>query len=380
MHLERVLESLLLERELPRLDRWYAALAKKENWSYETQRKLWDNLRRAMACATAMDETQSVDGERGWEDYRKALAGHHRVWAQASLLPALTAQSARLGVPSWLVPALAARRRLSGWSDTHTSKFLASQTRGLPVHVRFLTSREGLDLRQKLAGKGHLSTYEAIAQYLGPRKELSGLLSSGLMDIQDASSQLSLSELDLRQGQRVWDICAGNGGKTTLVADTLGNHGVVVATDTSPRKLTVLKKRVSRQKWQTVRTQLWDGEKLPLFGLEITKNGGFDRVILDAPCSASGTWRRDPEARFRLTKEGLNELMAIQLKLLRLGWSALKFGGRLAYITCSWIPSENEGVMEAFLSGVPAKLLSQQILGTPHQEANTMMSFVLEKS
>jgi len=380
MHLESVLESLLLESELPRLDRWFAARAKRENWSNKVQHSVWDQLRRAMACATEMNQTRLLDGENGWDDFRRALVGHHREWAEAARVPASTAQNLRSGVPGWLVPELDARRVLSRWSDAQTNEFLASQAVGLPVHVRFLTSSEGLALRQELQAKGHLTESNGITQYLGPRSELSGLLSSGLLDIQDASSQLSLSELDLRPGQRVWDLCAGNGGKTTLIADALSNRGVVMATDTSPGKLKALRKRVAVQGWQTVRTQSWDGKTLPPFGREVTNQGGFDRVVVDAPCSASGTWRRDPEARFRVTRKGLGELSEIQLKVLRLGWSVLRSGGRLAYVTCSWIPLENEKIVEAFLAGNTAKVVARRLIGTPFQESNTMMSFVLEKS
>ena len=153
----------------------------------------------------------------------------------------------------------------------------------------------------------------------------------------------------------------------------------MVATDVSEGKLKVLKERVRRSGWQNIRLLAWDGESLPDFGPEMASRGGFDRVIVDAPCSATGTWRRDPEARYRLFPRSLTELSRHQERLLRLGWAALKPGGRIAYVTCSWLTSEDEDIVAGFVAETGAVLVHQGLLGLPAFDANTEFTAVLEK-
>jgi len=162
-----------------------------------------------------------------------------------------------------------------------------------------------------------------------------------------------------------------------LAAAELRGKGAVFATDVSEGKLRSIKERVRRSGWQNIRLLGWDGEELPEFGAELRQ--GFDRVIVDAPCTASGTWRRDPDGRYRVTPSGLAELNRHQARLLRLGWKALKPGGRLAYVTCSWLPRENETVVDAFAAETGARVLHQDLLGLPSFDANTLYSAILEK-
>ena len=287
------------------------------------------------------------------------------------------------GFPGWLKGALDSRVRLSSWSADQLSLFLEAQETSAPVHVRFRYGSEGeaCARRWKDAKKIEPSEVVGIFQFSGTRGiEGNDDWNRGLVEIQDAASQLSLVRLELRPGHRVWDVCAGQGGKTLLAAHELRGKGALVATDVAEGKLKTLKDRVRRSGWQNIRLSLWDGEQLPDFGVEVNSRGGFDRVFVDAPCSASGTWRRDPDGRFRLSPRALNELSKHQSRLLRLGWAGLRAGGRLAYITCSWLPSENEEIIESFLVETGARLLHQELLGLPLFDANTLYVATMEKA
>ncbi|NNM54318.1 MAG: RsmB/NOP family class I SAM-dependent RNA methyltransferase, partial [Spirochaetales bacterium] len=153
------------------------------------------------------------------------------------------------------------------------------------------------------------------------------------------------------------------------------------ATDVAEFKLTELKKRVARAGWQNVRVQLWDGRLRPTLPREAQVRGGFDRVVVDAPCSASGTWRRDPDARYRLNPGVLKALEDKQATLLQHGWEALRPGGLLTYITCSWLPRENEDQVLSFekRAGSQSHRRLERMLGLPAYDANTMFICQWEK-
>lgn len=380
--LTSLLAELLSEELLPPLDRWFSARAKRAGWPAADQKRLWDALRRALTRAYALIGPAAVPAQTSWAGMRTILRGRSQEWALRADLPAGEPSLAAAGIPGWLSPAFEARRRHSGWTAGQAARFLALQETAAPVHVRFQASPEGEACRRRLAEGGQIepSEVEGIFSLSGGRGLEAGAdWKHGLVEIQDAASQLSLNRLGLRPGMRVWDLCAGQGGKTLLAARELRGKGTLVASDVAEAKLKTLKERVRRSGWQNIRLLGWDGSRLPDFGAEIRGPGGFDRVIVDAPCSASGTWRRDPEGRFRLTPAVLRELAKHQHRLIRLGWEGLKAGGRLAYITCSWLPAENEEVVVAFTEETGARCLHQELLGLPAFDANTLFVSILEK-
>jgi len=378
-----LLQQLLSEESLPALDRWFSHQAKSFRWSVADQRTLWNSLRRALTRGYGLLD-QALAPMTSWPGFRNAIRGRASEWALRADHPSPsepTLESA--GIPRWLGPALESRARRSGWTTEEKMTFLTAQDTPAPVHVRFRLGPEGEACAQRLTEAGHLepSEVQGIFQLSGGRGLESGEdWKNGWVEIQDAASQLCLGRLGLRPGQRVWDVCAGHGGKTLLAAHELRGKGALVATDISESKLKVLKERVRRSGWQNIRLLAWDGERLPDFGPEMVSRGGFDRVIVDAPCTASGTWRRDPDGRYRLVPLSLIELAKHQQRLLRLGWSALKPGGRLAYVTCSWLPSEDEEIVDAFVAESGATLVHQELLGLPAFDANTVFTAVLEKS
>lgn len=172
----------------------------------------------------------------------------------------------------------------------------------------------------------------------------------GFWEIQDLGSQRAAALLPLFPGQRILDFCAGEGGKTLALASRMGGRGALWALDIKEYKLKKLKTRAAKAGFFMVRTLLWDGSVLPPWGKEIESRKGFDSVIVDAPCTATGTWNKDPEARFRTFPPKVEEMTKIQDGLLDQAWKALKPKGHLLYITCSWLVEENEERVEHFLS------------------------------
>jgi 16S rRNA (cytosine967-C5)-methyltransferase len=144
----------------------------------------------------------------------------------------------------------------------------------------------------------------------------------------------------VRPGMRVLDLAAGAGGKSLALAAMMENHGEIVAEDVREVALEELRRRAVRAGVSIISTRLSgareDGEPL------------FDLVLLDSPCSGTGTWRRQPELRWRLTPERLAELITIQDALLGQAAARVKPGGRLVYATCSVLPCENEDRIGAF--------------------------------
>lgn len=382
--LTALLQDLLAEEALPALDRWFSRYARSQGWPVEIQKTEWDELRRALTRAFTLLPEGSPPVDTSWPGFRVKLRGRAGEWALRASHPAPDNPGLTdAGIPAWLSRAWDERLRRSAWSAAEQRQFLAHQERAAPVHVRFRAGDEGEACRRRLLASGSVapSDVDGLFQLAGGRGLEGGEdWKHGLVEIQDAASQLSLRRLELRPGHRVWDVCAGQGGKTLLAAHELRGKGALTATDVSEGKLKALKDRIKRSGWQNLRVLGWDGNRLPDFGPEMAGRGGFDRVIVDAPCSASGTWRRDPDGRFRLVPLALDQLVKHQERLVRLGWQALKPGGRLAYVTCSWLPAENEAVVEPFVDEVGARVVHQELLGLPAFDANTLFACVMEKS
>lgn len=179
-----------------------------------------------------------------------------------------------------------------------------------------------------------------------PRTNLRTLpaFAEGRIEVQDLASQLVGHIGAPSPGQRWWDACAGAGGKALHLADLMARRGSVTASDIRLYKLEDLRLRARRAGFPNIRTREWKGKALP------EHRGHFDGVLVDAPCSCSGTWRRNPDGRWTLRHDELAEFAALQGRLLANAAGAVRPGGVLVYATCSFFAVENEGVVEAFLA------------------------------
>lgn len=167
----------------------------------------------------------------------------------------------------------------------------------------------------------------------------------GYFELQDASSQLVANYLDVKPGMRVIDACAGAGGKSLHIAALMQNKGKVLALDTEEWKLNELKKRANRNGISIIETRTITSSKVIKRLAE-----SADRVLLDVPCSGLGVLRRNPDAKWKLTNERIEELKSLQQKILESYSTMVKPNGKIVYSTCSILPSENEGQIERFFS------------------------------
>ena len=174
----------------------------------------------------------------------------------------------------------------------------------------------------------------------------------GLISIQDEASQVVPLLLGVREGERVLDMCAAPGGKTAALARAAGVGGLVVAADLHAHRLRGMREQFARLGLGAVRLVELDAAGSLPFGVR------FDRILVDAPCSGTGTLGRHPEIRWRLGAEALAEFHALQVSLLRSGLERLAVGGRVVYSTCSLEAEENELVVEEVLRIVPGVRLT----------------------
>lgn len=171
---------------------------------------------------------------------------------------------------------------------------------------------------------------------------------NGQVEVQDAGSQLVCSALAVQPGELVVDLCAGAGGKTLALAAAMDNRGRLVACDVDRTRLSRLEPRAMRAGVAIAQTRLLDPNREDAALADLA--GQVDAVLVDAPCSGTGTWRRNPEARWRLTPEQLARYVAIQARLIDLAASLLRPGGRLGFVTCSLLDAEGMDQAAGFLA------------------------------
>lgn len=199
----------------------------------------------------------------------------------------------------------------------------------------------------------------------GAAAVLRNLSSTGQIYLQDEASQLVPQLLNLQPGERALDLCAAPGGKTTLLADRANDKAFIVAADRSGSRLNTVTTTTSLHQLQNINPLLLDANhQLPF------APASFDRVLVDAPCSGTGTLRRNPEIRWRLTNDDIQNFAAAQTQFLRHAAKVLKPGGHLVYSTCSVEREENEHVVENFLQTTPRFTLLKTLRTWPHREGS----------
>ncbi|MFA7440697.1 MAG: RsmB/NOP family class I SAM-dependent RNA methyltransferase [Sphingomonadaceae bacterium] len=266
--------------------------------------------------------------------------------AHAPALPAADEPRAAPGlVPAWLIPAFL-RRFGASWQDEATA----------------LLGRAPLDLRvnslrtadpDAVASALPVQAQPIPGLPLGLRLETPvaldhhPLMHNGSIEVQDAASQHSVALANPRPGDFVIDLCAGAGGKTLALAAAMAGEGRILATDVDRARLTAMGPRLARSGAEAmVERRLLNPNRES--GALADVAGQADLVFVDAPCSGTGTWRRNPELRWRLTPKRLEQLIAVQHRLIALAQQLVRPGGRLAYAVCSVMREEGaDQVMRA---------------------------------
>ncbi len=255
--------------------------------------------------------------------------------------------SERYSFPEWVTEKL-----LKEFSEEELAHLYAALNTEAPLTLRtntLLISRP--KLQQALADEdiittfGHLSPDALICQRRRPVFQ-SQSFRQGLCEIQDEGSQLISLLLNPKPRTITLDACAGGGGKTLHLATLMQNKGKVYAYEKFPKRFGNIRDRLKRSSLQNV--ELLDSDlKLQRFFEKFT--GRVDNILLDVPCTGSGTLRRNPDLKRRLTPEALERIKIVQAKILDDYAPLLKVGGRLVYATCSIFREENEAQIEAFL-------------------------------
>jgi len=246
--------------------------------------------------------------------------------------------------PAWLAEKLAA----SGIDDAEQAALLGRAPLDIRAN-RLKITRDELAARLPVASETTAAP-DALRLPAGTQAEGWPEFADGLFEVQDSGSQMACAALAVQPGEAVVDLCAGAGGKTLALAAALDNKGRLLACDIDRARLSRLPERAARA-GVLAETRLLDPGKEG--AILADWRGRADAVLVDAPCSGTGTWRRNPEARWRLTPAEIARYARAQAHVLRLGAALVRPGGRLTYIVCSLLDQEGTDVVEAFLSGAP---------------------------
>ncbi|MBP5344445.1 MAG: RsmB/NOP family class I SAM-dependent RNA methyltransferase [Alphaproteobacteria bacterium] len=226
------------------------------------------------------------------------------------------------------------------------------QAMNMPADFILRVNGDRMQMQQLLSEQGIVTTLTPISP-LGlvcdKRFDLNTnpLYQQGVIEVQDEGSQLAALATGIQAGDTVLDYCAGAGGKSLCFAWMMQGKGRIVAHDISKRSLQELQKRAKRAGVQIETT--------------LKPQGKFLHVVVDAPCSGSGTWRRCPDARFKLTQAQVKKLVALQMEILNKATKFVAKDGKLHYITCSLLEMENQSQMRTFLKHNPDfKLIHHQ--------------------
>lgn len=309
---------ILERRELPE-----AAAVWEDELSFE-----FSNLRRA-----GLDRYSSLE---------LLIPGVIAALAQAADFKNVSSTGIEELLPEWVYPFLPQginNLELIKWFQQRPPMWLRAQCDDFDTLIRKLKNH-GLSIQR------HANIQKAICVE-NAKVNLYSLeeFRTGLFEVQDLASQVIGLTCSPKPGERWWDACAGAGGKTLQLADMMQRKGSVIATDIREYKLDDLRKRARRAGFPNIMCKEWDGK-----ALRKKQQEKFDGVLVDSPCSCSGTWRRNPDARWTTSQDEITEMAELQLHILKNASSGVKKGGTLVYATCSIFAGENMGVVEKFLA------------------------------
>jgi 16S rRNA (cytosine967-C5)-methyltransferase len=259
-------------------------------------------------------------------------------------------RAVKLCIPSWLETQL---EKLYG---TQLENEMTALNLQAPLDLRVNTLKASqpqvLHFLQALQAKVEPTPLSPIGLRLKRGFALSqtDAFKQGLIEIQDEGSQVSALLVDAKPGMKVLDFCAGAGGKTLALAAQMNNKGQLFATDTSKERLDRTALRLRRAGVSNVERHHLNAKGYAWLKRQSER---FDRVLIDSPCSGSGTWRRHPDLKWRIGPADLEEIYKKQKAILMLAQQLVKPGGRLIYVTCSILEEENETQIRTFLTSHP---------------------------
>lgn len=295
---------------------------------------LQNNLSARLLTAVALKE-QDLDLLFNGDEYAPAVLGRDekKILCNAALFDNFS-EAALYECPQWL------------FDKINNKQLIEALNTSAPADVRVnFVSREEALLRLKKEGLFFSKTpFSPIGLRSEERINLNNCMTyqDGAIEVMDEGSQILALLCRAKSHHKIIDYCAGAGGKALAIGAELHNEGIVWAHDINQERLDKIKKRA---------------ERLDVVNVKIIHNvtdTDYDRFIIDAPCSGSGTWRRSPDAKYRLTADKLENICQTQADLLDFGADHTKIGGRLIYMTCSILMEENEQQIKRFLQTHPS--------------------------
>lgn len=318
-------------------------------------------LTRVPKFAAVNDAVDAVNESHGTKVGGFANAILRKIATDAENNPVAFADAMTASAPAWLRDALA--RSLGG--EAAAKEFIASAAEPTDVGICVYDATKRDEWISRLTASapdgsfraGEFSPHAIRAKNAGRPQDLEGF-ASGALTIQEEGSQLVALSLGAKIGEKILDACAGRGNKTSLLAHEVGESGSVDAADSHPKKLERLSLELERAHVHPRETFAVDWT----LGMGDVAEGAYDRVLIDAPCSGTGTIRRRPEIFARRSENDLPSLAALQSAILARASGAVKPGGVLVYAVCSILKDECEDVVAGFLEQNP-KFESQPFSG-----------------
>lgn len=257
-------------------------------------------------------------------------------------------------IPPWLYP------HFESIYGDKTDKILHALNQPAPVDIRVNTLKSTPENIAKDLGKHAIPTHPLHGLQNGLRLQkrtpLSHLKSfqDGAFEVQDASSQRASKLVNARRGDKIVDFCAGAGGKSLAIAEYMENTGRIICCDVSEKRLQRAKVRLKRAGVNNTECRMLTSEADKWIKRRNHRHdGGFDKVIVDAPCTGTGTWRRNPDQKWRTTEDTLRALVDTQARILQSASRLVGGGGQLIYMTCSLLHQENTHQVRMFLDNNP---------------------------
>lgn len=267
-------------------------------------------------------------------------------------MPATMPQPARLNYPDWME----GRLKDSFGEELPAAMTALNEQAPIDLRTNLLKCKDRGDLILALDKDGYFGVPTPHSP-LGVRlkKRLPAFntqaFRDGKYEMQDEGSQIVSLLVKAKPGQKVIDFCAGAGGKTLAIAATMKNKGRILAFDTAAHRLEQMPKRLARAGVSNVQSHVLRDERDPFLKRHV---GTADWVVVDAPCSGSGTWRRNPDLKWRFSLDDLQELKSVQARILDSAARLVKPGGTMVYITCSIFQDENHLQVKQFLGNNPS--------------------------